>query len=61
MVFDGKMLKVRCTHKNRDGNQCGNLIALGQVACYLHRQLPGVGVRHSPDQGISPEQEASGR
>jgi hypothetical protein len=57
MVFDGRKLKVRCTERNRDGHQCGNLIWSSQVACSVHRQAPIAGTRLSPDRGISVEQE----
>jgi hypothetical protein len=57
MVVDGKMPRVRCTWRNRDGHQCGNLIWLGQVVCHVHRKVSGVVARHSPDQGIGHEQE----
>ncbi len=56
-----KTPKVRCTWRNRDGHQCGNLIAPGQVACYIHRQRPGVSTSHSPGQGIGHEQETNER
>jgi hypothetical protein len=41
MVVDGKMPRVRCTWRNRDGHQCGNLIAPGQVVCHVHRKVSG--------------------
>jgi hypothetical protein len=57
MVVDGKMPRVRCTQRNRNGHQCGNLIWLGQVACYVHRQKLGVSDHDSPIQEISQDEE----
>jgi hypothetical protein len=61
MTFDGKKLRVRCTHRNLGGNQCGNLIWHDQVACYVHRQTMTAGIQQDSDQIISSQQESIGR
>jgi hypothetical protein len=61
MVVDGKMPRVRCTWRNLNGHQCGNLIAPGQVVCHVHRKVSGVSVGHSSVQGISHEEETPNR
>ena len=60
MIVNGNILKVRCTKRNRDGHQCGNLMWTDEAVCYIHRQAPLVGTRLSPDQGSSIEQEIVG-
>ena len=57
MSVDEKVPRIRCPHRNRDGNQCGNLIPLGQVGCYVHRQKLGVSDYHRPGQEISQDEE----